>query len=454
MSQLSDEILHNRPDRVLFLLQSGVDPNALDIYGFTPLIEAAIANHLDLGKLLVEYGANCKARDLTQGTALHWAVENNNVAFSRFLLEQGADPNVYNQSQQAPLVLPLLRRQQALKEALYQYGADLKFAQDYINTKLIGHRFELTGTVDIVDPNQVFIPVDLEGFILEFTLSVMQDSLLQFKNNFGARNVRTHFPELQEVIMAFVGANNLIQYQHHLVDIERHTQRLSRIAQQKVLLLPVGYEGHAITFARCGQWFAKCDRGANSQHNPSVGIYRMTRPQAFNTEFLKHLVYQKQSKRFVTETIFQMLELEEIATLPLPSQLTGNCSWANVEAAIAALLFMLRYSVNASMEEAQSTAMEIYQQWQRWDQDWALHQCVESFYEANPARKASKAALLGAVLFQTCRYTQPADLERANKILAVLATPEYRYVLDAYLKTYRGTPAGHNLMELVDLYSR
>src|SRR5262249_24160885 len=158
---------------------------------------------------------------------------------------------------QPVLVQPLLRHQQNLKELLYRHGADLKFAQDYINTKLIGHRFELVGRVDIVDHNNTFIELDFEGFILEFTLGVIQDSLLQFKNNFAARNLRSHFIELQTVIETFAIASELIKYQQHLVNIDSQSQRIATIAQRELLLLPVGFEGHAITFMKCGNLFAK-----------------------------------------------------------------------------------------------------------------------------------------------------------------------------------------------------
>ncbi len=453
---LTDAILKNNLEGVSQLLAAGKDINEIDIYGFTPLIEAAIANNTEIATLLIQSGADVRKQDLTGGTALHWAVENNNLPLCNLLLDKKADPNAYNKSAQPVLLQPLLRRQQDLKELLYRYGADLKFAQDYINTKLIGHRFELVGRVDIVDNNNTFIELDFEGFVLEFSMGVIQDSLLQFKNNFAARNLRSHFLDLENIIGAFTAAGELIRYQQHLVNITQQQHRLEALSQRPLLLMPVGFEGHAITFIKCGNLFAKCDRGAYSLHHPSVAIYRIGNPRAFNTELLKHLLYKKQHSRFVNEGIFKVLELERVTTLPLQSQLSGNCSWANVEATVPAMLLMqwLQQGLRTDINHYQEAAMAIYKQWLEWDKDWALHQCVESFYDASPARKASKVAVLAAVLFQTCRYTQTKDIDRANKILAVLATPDYRYVLDSYLKVYKDTAAGRNLMELVDLYSK
>jgi len=220
-------------------------------------------------------------------------------------------------------------------------------------------------------------------------------------------------------------------------------------------LMPVGYEGHAISFIRYGNLFAKCDRGENSLHNPSVMIYKINDLSSFNPEFVKYLLYKKQNRYFVTEGIEKALDLQMIGSLSMPSQLTGNCSWANMEAAIPTMLTMLWLQEDPSpavAERYQHMAMAIYKQWLEWDKDWALHQCVESFYDASPARKASKAALLAAVLVQTCHYTVPKDQKRANKILSVLAKHDYRYVLDSYLKVYERTEVGQNLRELIDLY--
>lgn len=456
---LTDEILKGKKDSVEQLINSGADVNQIDMYGFTPLIEAAIANNADIADLLLTHGADVNKKDLTGGTALQWAVESYNMNLCRRLLQEGADPNAYTKSSQPILIQPLLRRQHDLKELLYQAGADLKFAQDYINTKLLGHRFELVGRVDIVDSKNMFIEMNFEGFILEFTVSIIQDSLIYFRNNFSSRNIRSHFGQIQVIIDAFDMASEMLKYQQHLININAYQERLNFFAQQEFLLLPVGYEGHAITFIKCGNLFAKCDRGENSLRNPCVAIYKLGKPQVFNADFLKYLLYQRQNKQFVCEGIEHVLGLELLTDLPMPSQLTGNCSWANVEAAVPTFLLMQWLDKNeaeimADIQHYQQCALAIYKQWLNWDKDWALNQAIESFHEASPARKASKAAVLAAVLFQTCRYTVPEDLERSDKILSVLATPEYEYILEGYTKVYKDTAVGKNLLELIDLYSQ
>ncbi len=456
---ITDEILAGRKEQVQQLIAAGADVNEIDFYGYPPLTEAAIVDNIEIAALLLQHGADINQKDLTGGTALHWAAENNNIPLAKLLLEHGANPNAYTDYSQPVLVQPLLRRQQNFKELLYRFGADLKFAQDYINAKLIGHRFELVGRVDVVDNRGKFIEIDLEGFILEFTVAIIQDSLMHFKNNYSARNLRSHFDEVQKVIEAFTVATELVKYQQYRTDLSQHRQRIEKLTGNELLLLPVGYEGHAITLVKYGNLLAKCDRGANSLHNPSVGIYKIQNLGQFNSSFAQLLLYKKQHHGSMTRGIFDALNLELVTDLPLPSQLSGNCSWANVEATIPTILLMLwlKNNMHRSAEDIRfykEMVLLIYRQWLEWDKDWALHHCVESFYEASPARKAAKAALLAAVLFQTCRYTVPEDLTRANKILAVLATPEYEYVLQSYIKAYKNTEVGRNLLELIDLYSQ
>lgn len=458
---LANAIIYNHKDVVETLLKKKVDVNETDEYGYTPIIEAAIADHTDIAELLLKNGAKVNATDVVGSTALHWAVENYNLALCKLLLNHGADPNAYTKYGQPILVKPLLRHQQDLKELLYQHGADLKFAQDYINTKLIAHRFELIGRADIIDSAGKFIEIDLEGFVLEFTLNIVLDSLIYFKNNFAARNLREHFNIMQRIIDAFATAAELIKYQQYLVKIDQHQERINNlIAENDLLLLPMGCQGHAITFIKYGNLWAKCDRGENSQREPTVQISKINNLKALNSEFIKTLLYKKHHRDFVNHTIAEILELEPIASLPIKPQITGNCSWANIEAAVPTVFFMLlirnknKIEVN-KISEYTTFAMSIFKQWREWDKDRALHDCIENFYSADTARKAAIATILASLLFQTCNYNRNEDLARINKILNVFANAkEYKYILQSYLKIYTKefkTEAGNNFLQILDI---
>ena len=169
MTTLVDEILFGSPNSVAKSIQAGADVNDYDVYGYTPLIEAAVVNSIEKTEILLNAGAQVNKRDMAGRSALHWAADNDNVELCELLLRHKADPNAYSKSLAPVLVNPLLRNnKQDLKNLLYSHGAVLKFAKDYINTKLLGHRFSLTGKVHMVDHQSDFRLVDLEGFYLEF----------------------------------------------------------------------------------------------------------------------------------------------------------------------------------------------------------------------------------------------------------------------------------------------
>lgn len=457
---LADEIIFGTKEGVEDLIRAGADVNEIDAYGYTPLIESAIMNNVDVADVLLSAGAKVNEPDLTGRTALHWSVDNSNVALSELLLKNKADPNAYTKGSQPILVKALLRDHSQMKKLLYQYGADLKFAQDFISAKLLGHRYELTGQVDIVNSKGDFVELDFEGFYLEFTLGIIQNSLRRYKNNFGARHLRHYFRYIEEIIHALSIASRLIKYQQYTYKVSDHAEEINVLIDHPILIIPVAHRGHAITFIKFGNLFAKCDRGENSKREGSVVIYNMHNQRAFTKGFVKELIYQRQPPEFIKEGFKQVLDLEPLIQLPVPPQITGNCSWANVEAIIPTILFLLLMTykdpnANRSTDSYVDEALDFYQQWIDWDRDRSLDDCVKSFNTASRARKASKVAILAAILFQKFQYGNPKDLPRAEKIMPILSLREYRYVLDAYIDVFTRkfkTTSGFNLLKFIEDY--
>ncbi len=455
---LADEIINGTTYSVAkYLAHRPSEINEIDKYGFTPLIESAIVDNIDIAKLLIEHGADINQQDATGGTALHWTVENNNLEFCELLLKHKADPNASNISSQPVLAKALLRQQQPLKQLLYKHGADLKFAQDFINTKLLGHRFELRGYVDIVDHLGRFVEINFEGFFLEFTLGIIRHSLVEFRHNFAAKHLRKHFDRLQHIIDALTVAEKLIQYQQYRVDISKFQQEINHLLRFDLLLIPVAFEGHAITFIKYHDLLAKCDRGEASKTNDSVAFFHVNNPYALTSDFIKNLIYKKQSSNFINMQLPQQLALSQLTQLLVESQISGNCSWANVEACVPAMMFLLMLNEQHDLDRLvkhKMAAMSLYNQWREWDKDRALHQCIISMKDASKQRRHSKAHILGAILFQRCDYTVAKDVERAKRILAILMLTEYQYVIDSYLRVYyrkQRTEAGENLVQLLKI---
>jgi hypothetical protein len=437
---LADEIINNDIDAVEnILLRHRLDVNELDEYGFTYLIEAAIANNVEIVKLLIDYGADVNLQDVTGGTALIWAAENNNLRLAKLLLECKADPNAYNFAGSPVLTMPVVRHQQTMKQLLQGYGAQLTFAQDFINTKLLGHMFELVGTADLIDTKNNYVEIDFEGFYLEFSLGVIADSLAQFQNHFAARKVR-RFSELAKAAENVLErACQIIKYQQYQTDLNQFQNKIDALIQHEPLLIPVGYEGHAITFIKLGNIFVKIDRREDSRLYDNIVLYLVKRPQNLSPDFIKRLIYEKTSHEFINQELPVILGLEPMTELKVAAQISGNCSWANVEAVIPTIIFLLLLASPDSeknITQFKSQALNYFNEWREWNKDRALQFCIQSFRGGDTIRNVCKAEILAAILFQRCRLDNSADRDRIESILAVLKQPAYLHVLQNYIRSY------------------
>ncbi|MFC3908157.1 Dot/Icm T4SS effector AnkH/LegA3 [Legionella dresdenensis] len=449
---IADDIISRRMPDFDYYLRQGETLDDIDDYGFTPLIECAITKQPDIAKRLLDRKADVNKADVTGRTPLHWAVDNNDLDMVKLLLEHRANPNTYTSSGMAALVYPVLRNQDPIKQLLYQYGAKLDFALDFINAKLIGHRYELSGYVDIVNAEEEFIELDYEGFILEFTVAVLKDSLRRFISSYSTRHLRTHFPYLYEIMDGFAAAAELLKLQHQTILSSADKAKINGLLHNTpVLILPAASRGHAMGFVRYRNWWAKIDRGENSLKEGSVNIYQITNPEALTVSFIEEFLYRKQNRSYFHQAINRKLGLQPIAQLPISSQIAGNCSWANVQAIVPAAYAMLRLAETGQVDAA--SAIGLYDNWVEWDKDRALDEAIQRFYLANPMRKASIASMLASVLFQACDYNNSRHVERAEKMLAVLTLPDYYYILQSYLEEYcikRLTRRGNNLLKLLD----
>jgi ankyrin repeat protein len=82
-----------RIDDVRALLDQGVDVNAKDKGGRTPLILAAWKQETEVMNLLLERGADVNAKDKDGGTPLMWSALHVNTDMVRLVLDHGADVN-------------------------------------------------------------------------------------------------------------------------------------------------------------------------------------------------------------------------------------------------------------------------------------------------------------------------------------------------------------------------
>ncbi len=439
MQTLANAIIAQDINAVRGYLRYGGLVNQLDEYGFTPLIEGVIAENVSIVQLLLENNANPNQQDTTGGTPLYWAVEKNNIELTELLLAHHANPNACNFAGQPVLSIPTLRRQRNMRKILVDAGADEVFAQDYIHTKLLGHLFELVGFASIIDPQNKYVDVDFEGFFLEVTLGLVADALMQFQNHFAARQFRRYENIANFIVNVLQRGLMLIQYQKYYATIDQYAAEIDPLVSQSPVLIPVGYEGHAITFISYEDIWIKCDRREDSRLYDNVMFYRVKNRKALTRAFFKHLIYVKQSSEFINHELDQLLDLEPLTELKVEAQISGNCSWANVEAVIPALFYLVfRHSSEASAEDSsyKSLALNYFHRWREWNKERALQYCIRRFQESDPLRKACQAEILAAILFQRLKPENRSDQDDIELILSLLIGSPYEYILRNYVKVF------------------
>lgn len=447
---LANDIINGKMPDFDYYLRQGETLDDADEYGFTPLIESVICSRTDIAKLLLNRGVDVNNGDMTRRTALHWSVYNNNTELTKLLLSHHANPNAYTTAGLSILVFPLLREQTGIKHLLYQHGAKLDFPSDFILGKLIGHRFELQGSVSILNAEGVFIELDYEGFILEFTVAIISDSLKRFSNSYSTRYLREQYSYIYNLIDAFSLAAELLRFQQYGKIRPEDTKRIGEILKAPLLIFPAASRGHAMGFIKYHNWWAKVDRGENSLKEGSINIYRITHPERLTIDFLETFLFRSQPRQFFHQTINTHLGLLPMGQIPISSQISGNCSWANIQALVLVGITLQKIQNNVIDS---TEARVIYDNWVQWDQDRAIDECIQRFYHSSNARKASMASMLGSILFNYCVYKNPHHLIWAEKILTILTLPDYYYILQSYLEIYcikRLTFKGNNLLKILD----
>ena len=89
-----------------------------------------------------------------------------------------------------------------------------------------------------------------------------------------------------------------------------------------------------------------------------------------------------------------------------------------------------------NIAQYKSIAINFFDQWREWNKTRTLNFCIQSFHYSDSIRKACKAEILAAILFQCCQEKSALNDERIESILDVLMLPSYQYILQNYVKTY------------------
>lgn len=126
--ELSNALIANDHDRIMFLVGKGADVNKPDSNGWTPLTSAARQRHDKTIDLLVELGADPNKHDGNGITPLAAALMRDHVPSIKALINHGANLEEPGQDDFRPLALALAEKKYEAAKALMEGGADVSIS--------------------------------------------------------------------------------------------------------------------------------------------------------------------------------------------------------------------------------------------------------------------------------------------------------------------------------------
>ena len=125
--------LENDRDRVIRLVEGGIEVDAHDRYGKTPLMVASAFGNVEAAKALLDLGADIEARDRERSAvAVHYAARAGHVgmAMARLLLARGADLDLRTTAGETALHVAAYYNHAGMIELLVEGGAAIDAADN------------------------------------------------------------------------------------------------------------------------------------------------------------------------------------------------------------------------------------------------------------------------------------------------------------------------------------
>jgi ankyrin repeat protein len=108
------------------LLIKGIEIESRDMYGRTPLINAASYGHVEICKLLLDHGAKIESKCNLDYTPLHFACQEGHLSVVSLLIARGAEVEARTNMGNTPLNLAALRGHFEICKLLLDHGAKIE----------------------------------------------------------------------------------------------------------------------------------------------------------------------------------------------------------------------------------------------------------------------------------------------------------------------------------------
>jgi ankyrin repeat protein len=106
------------------LITEGADVNVNARNGFTPLHRAAYQGHKEIAELLIDNGADVNAKRNNGSTPLHKAAENGQKEIAELLIAEGADMNANTDNGETPLDIAIKYKRTETADLLRKHGGN------------------------------------------------------------------------------------------------------------------------------------------------------------------------------------------------------------------------------------------------------------------------------------------------------------------------------------------
>jgi ankyrin repeat protein len=126
IQQFIDASKNGDNNKIIKLIQKGIDVNAKSNSGRTPLNEAALHGHTETARLLIDNGADVMAKDNLGLTTLHHSACWDNTDTARLLIDNGADVMAKDNFGNTTLHVAALLGHTETAKLLIDNGADVK----------------------------------------------------------------------------------------------------------------------------------------------------------------------------------------------------------------------------------------------------------------------------------------------------------------------------------------
>lgn len=122
---LSEEAECGSPESLCQWLRQGSDPNEIDPYGYTPLVNASLRGCIKSVKILLANGADVNKQAMHGYCPLHAASQNGFNELAEVLIDNGADTEVKNEDGDTPLMLAVRSEHAHVVDLLCKRGCNI-----------------------------------------------------------------------------------------------------------------------------------------------------------------------------------------------------------------------------------------------------------------------------------------------------------------------------------------